>query len=328
MALIVVSACYLAGVRHTQWPGRKQRDNTEVGEPLYPIFMLKTGALFFFTFAALALAATFAQINPVWLYGPYSPAVDSANSQPDWYIGFMEGALRLMPGVVSNIDGHTLIWNVFIPAVVLPFGFFLMAGLYPFVEQFLTGDRRYHQVLDRPRNEPTRTGIGAAVIAMGIDLQLTGADDVIAFKLQIPIQDMVWVLRAGFLVLPLVAFFTARYVCLGLQRRDRRALARGGVETGLITKDLDGDFVPAARPLSDDELAVLETRRPQELITPIPRHIIPLPTPRRINAQVRARLNRFYTSYRVETPSSYGQPGEPDGQDGTGPGSDGQHPDR
>jgi ubiquinol-cytochrome c reductase cytochrome b subunit len=324
LALITAHLMILWHQGHTQWPGRRERDNTEVGEPLYPIFMTKTGALFFFTFAALALAAAVAQINPVWLYGPYSPAADSANSQPDWYIGFMEGALRLMPGVVTNVAGHTFAWNVFIPAVLLPLGFFLTAGLYPFFEQFATGDRRYHQVLDRPRNEPTRTAIGAAVIAMGADLQLAGADDVISFQFHMDLFSLAWFFRIGFFVLPPAAFFVTRYACLALQRRDRRAVLRGGVETGLIVSTKDGDFVPQIRVLTDDDLAALETRRPDQLTAAIPRHVIPLPTPRRINAQVRARLNRFYTSYRLEAPSSYGQPGEPGGQDGQSP--DGRPP--
>jgi ubiquinol-cytochrome c reductase cytochrome b subunit len=323
LALVTAHLMILWHQGHAQWPGRRQRDSTEAGEPLYPVFMAKTGALFFFTFAALALAATFAQINPVWLYGPYSPANDSANSQPDFYIGFMEGALRIMPGLVSNIDGHTLAWNVFLPAVVLPSGFFLISGLYPFFEQFATGDRRYHQVLDRPRNEPARTAIGVAVVVMGLDLQLAGADDVIAFKFGLPVQALAWAFRIGFFVLPVFAFFATRYACLGLQRRDRRAVARGGVQTGVVTQSPDGDFVAAARPLSEDERAALETRRPAELTAAIPRHLIPLPTPRRINAQVRARLNRFYTSYRLETPSSYGQPGHPDGRDSQSPDSGG-----
>jgi ubiquinol-cytochrome c reductase cytochrome b subunit len=313
LALITAHLMIIWHQGHTQWPGKKERDNTEVGDPLYPVFMAKTGALFFFTFAAVALAATFAQINPIWLYGPYSPATDSAGSQPDWYIGFMEGSLRLMPGIVTNVDGHTLAWNVFIPAVLLPFGFFLISGLYPFFEQFVTGDRRYHQVLDRPRNEPTRTAIGVAVVAMAVDLQLAGADDVIADHLELSLFDLAWVLRIGFFVFPLVAFFVTRHACLGLQRRDRRRVARG-MEQGVVTEAPDGGFMPVTRPLTEEELARLETRRPEQLIAAIPWHIIPLPTPRRISAQVRARLNRFYTSYRLETPSSYGQPGESDGQ--------------
>jgi ubiquinol-cytochrome c reductase cytochrome b subunit len=326
LALVTAHLMIIWHQGHTQWPGKNRRDNTEVGEPLYPIFMIKTGALFFFTFAALAIAATFAQINPIWLYGPYNPATDSANSQPDWYIGFMEGALRLTPNVITNIGGHTFAWNVFIPAVLLPFGFFLMSGLYPFFEQLVTGDRRWHQVLDRPRNEPTRTAIGAAVVAMGADLQLAGADDVIAFKFHMNIWMVAWVLRVGFFVLPVIAFFVARYTALALQRRDRRALAQGGVATGEIASAPDSDFAAVTRPLTEDELAVLKTRRPQQIISPIPRHVIPLPTPKRINAQVKARLNRFYTGHRLETPSSYGQPGEPDGQSPGSEGPDGHAP--
>ena len=118
--------------------------------------MVKTGALFFFVFGVIATLATFAQINPVWEYGPYSPAIDSANSQPDWYIGFMEGSLRIMPGIVTNVARHTFVWNVFIPAVLLPAGFFILLGLYPVFEEWVTGDLRHHQILDRPRNAPAR----------------------------------------------------------------------------------------------------------------------------------------------------------------------------
>ena len=303
---------------HTQWPGTRRRDNTEVGVPLYPIFVAKTSALFLFTFAVLALAGAIAQINPVWLYGPYNPLVASALSQPDWYIGFMEGALRLMPGVQSVVAGHTLAWNVFVPAVLLPAAFFLLAAAYPFAEQLATGDRRYHQVLDRPRNEPSRTAIGVAVVAMATDLQLAGADDVIAEHLNIPLYDLVWALRIGFFLLPVVAFLAARSACLVLQRSDRRTLAVGLI-TGPVAKRPDGDFTPVTRELTENERAQTETRRPAELTATIPRHVIPLPTPGRIRAQLAARTNRFYTSYRLETPSSYGQPdgeqpGDADGQ--------------
>ena len=325
LALVTAHLMIIWHQGHTQWPGKRERDNTEVGVPLYPVFMAKTGALFFFTFAVLALAGALAQINPIWLFGPYNPVVVSAGSQPDWYIGFMEGSLRLMPGVETNLAGHTFSWNVFLPAVLLPLGFFLATGLYPFFEQFVTGDRRHHQVLDRPRNEPTRTAIGTAVIAMGIDLLLAGGDDLIALHLKIPLYSLVWFLRIGFFAFPLAAFFITRYACLGLQRRDRRALARG-VETGPVLELPGSEFVPQTRDLTEQEQAVLATRRPDELVAPIPWHIIPLPTPRRINAQVKARLNRFYTIYRLETPSSYGQPGQHDGQQGQPGGPNGRNP--
>jgi ubiquinol-cytochrome c reductase cytochrome b subunit len=324
VALVTAHLMILWHQGHTQWPGKKERDDNEVGEPLYPIFMAKTGALFFFTFSALAIAATAAQINPIWLFGPYNPVLASINSQPDWYVGFMEGSLRLMPGVDSTFAGHTLVWNVFIPAVLLPLGFFLAAGLYPFLERFATGDRRFHQVLDRPRNEPTRTAIGVAVIAAAVDLLLAGGDDVIAYRLDIPVNDLVWVLRVGFFVLPVVAFFGTRYACLALQRRDRRTLARG-MPTGEIRELPSGDFIAVTRPLSEERRARLETRRPQELTAAIPRHLIPLPTPGRVRAQVRSRLNRFYTNYRLETVSK--DAGPPDGSSADGSSPNGSSPD-
>ncbi|MHB1593164.1 MAG: cytochrome bc1 complex cytochrome b subunit [Streptosporangiaceae bacterium] len=314
---------------HTQWPGKREKDNTEVGVPLYPVFMAKTGALFLFTFAGLALAAAFAQINPVWLYGPYTPFDVSAGAQPDWYVGIVEGALRMMPNWSTVGLGHTVAWNVFLPGVVLPSLFFVGAGLYPFFEQWVTGDRRYHQVLDRPRNEPTRTAIGAAVVGMGVVLLVAGGDDVISQHLDLSIYGLVDVLRVCFFVVPLATFIITRRVCVGLQRRDRRAIARGGVETGIITMAPDGGFEVEARDLTEDERARLVTRRPDEMVAPIPRHIVPLPTPRRASAQARARFNRSYALRRLETPSSYGQPGEQGEEENTtgGESQNGQHPD-
>ena len=104
--------------KHTQMPGKGRTERNVVGAPMYPYFMAKTGAFFFFTFAACALAATFAQINPIWLYGPYNPVSISAGSQPDFYMGFLEGSLRMMPPWEWNVAGHTFSFNVFIPALV------------------------------------------------------------------------------------------------------------------------------------------------------------------------------------------------------------------
>jgi ubiquinol-cytochrome c reductase cytochrome b subunit len=313
LALITAHLMLIWLQGHTQWPGKRERDNAEVGVPMYPVFMAKTGALFFFTFAAIAIAATVAQINPVWLWGPYNPVVGATGSQPDWYIGFMEGALRLMPNWSTVAVGHTLAWNVFAPAVLLPAGFFLIAGVYPFFEAWVTGDRWYHQVLDRPRNMPVRTALGTAIVAMGADLLLAGGDDVIALHLDVPLYTLVWILRIGFFVFPVLAFVTAWYACLALQRRDRRALACG-VETGAVMELAEGSFAAVTQPLSDEQEAKLRTRRPDELVAAIPRHVLPLPTPRRLTVQLRTRLNRVYIVPRQETISSYGQPGQPDSE--------------
>jgi ubiquinol-cytochrome c reductase cytochrome b subunit len=301
IVLILLIGVHLATIwhqGHTQWPGKKQRETNEVGDPMYPVFMAKTGALFFFVFGVTALLATVAQINPIWLYGPYDPVRVSAGSQPDWYVGFMEGSLRIMPNWITNVGGHTFVWNVFLPAVLLPIGFFLLAGLYPVFEEWVTGDLRHHQILDRPRHAPGRTAIGVAVIAMGGDLLLAGSDDLIAYSLKLPLDGVVWVFRGGFFLFPVAAFFITRHVCRAMQRSDRRKL-QAGIADSIIPQD--GGYAAVSRPIPAEQRVRMEAQRPDELVAPIPRHLIPLPTPRRIRAQLRARLNRLYTIDRLET---------------------------
>lgn len=115
-----------------------------------------------------------------------------------------------MPGWETNFLGHAVAWDVLIPGVLLPASFFLLMGGYPAFERWVTGDARYHQVLDRPRNMPARTALGAAILAMATDLQLAGSSDVIALRLRIPLYTVVWTLRGGFLVLPVVVFLVTR----------------------------------------------------------------------------------------------------------------------
>jgi ubiquinol-cytochrome c reductase cytochrome b subunit len=316
-ALITAHLFFIWHQGHTQWPGKTEREGNEHGVPLFPVFMAKTGALFMFVFGILALLGAIAQINPIWLYGPYDPTKVSIDSQPDWYVGWLEGSLRLMPNWITNVGGHTFAWNVFLPAVVLPILSFVLLAFYPFFEEWAVGDPRHHYVLDRPRNAANRTALGAAVVAVAGDLLLAGGDDVIAYHFDIAQYDLVWVLRGGFFLFPLIAFFVARYWCLALQLRDQRKLA-AGIETGLIRELTGGGYAPVTKPVPEEQRAVLDAHRPLNMIAPIPRHIIPLPTPRRVQAQIRTRLNHFYTRYRLETNS---------GEDGQGrmekPGPDG-----
>jgi ubiquinol-cytochrome c reductase cytochrome b subunit len=329
LALVTAHLMIIWHQGHTQWPGRHQGEHREVGDPTYPIFMLKTTTLLIFVFGLLAFLAAIAQINPIWLFGPYDPINVSSASQPDWYIGFLEGSLRLMPGVITNTGGYIWAWNVFIPAALLPALFFVLMGAYPFFEQWVTGDRRSHQVLDRPRNVPTRTALGAAIVASAIDLELAGGDDVIALHLDMSVEGVVWGLRVGFFVLPVIAFVFTRRICIALQRADRRRL-RLGLPFGIVgqppppdgataTSEPELSYTTVNRPLSEDEQARLVARRPDELIAPIPRHLVPVPTPRRAIAQLRARLNHFYLVPQLEAPYKDGgesADGPPDGHRG------------
>jgi ubiquinol-cytochrome c reductase cytochrome b subunit len=232
-----------------------------VGAPMYPYFMAKTGAFFFFTFAALAIASTFAQINPIWLYGPYNPSGISAGSQPDFYMGFLEGALRMWPSWTWDIWGHTVAWDVLLPALA-PLGIIMTgAALWPFLEQWITGDRSEHHINDRPRNAPTRTAIGIAAITFYGILWLEGANDVIADHLSISLYVTTEIARYAIFIGPVVAYWVTKRICLGLQRKDMHLLEHG-VETGIIRQLPSGEYIEETRPLNDEERAVVDARQP------------------------------------------------------------------
>jgi ubiquinol-cytochrome c reductase cytochrome b subunit len=260
LALITAHLFIMVHQKHTQMPGKGITEKNVVGQPFFPYFMAKGGAWFFFIFAALAVLATFAQINPIWLYGPYSPVQISSASQPDFYMGILEGSLRVMPAWEWNFLGHTISFSVLIPAAI-PFGIiFTGAALWPFFEQWATGDRSWHNINDRPRNAPIRTATGmAAVVFYGI-LWAEGANDVIADFFSVPLYTVTWIARVLVFVGPALAFIITRRMCLGLQRKDKELLEHG-LETGIIRQLPDGEFIEIHRPMNEEERAVLESKK-------------------------------------------------------------------
>jgi ubiquinol-cytochrome c reductase cytochrome b subunit len=260
LALVTVHLFLVFYQKHTQMPAEGRTDRNVVGAPFYPHFMAKTGALFLFTFAATALAATLAQINPIWLYGPYNPTVVSAGSQPDFYMGLMEGALRMWPSWQWTAFGHTWAFNVFVPAFV-PLGVILTGlAVWPFLEQWITRDHREHHVDDRPRNVATRTAIGMAGITFYGIMWLEGANDVVADHLDISLYLTTEIARYAIFIGPVAAYVLTKRICLGLQRRDLLLLEHG-VETGIIRQLPSGVFVEETRPLSAQDRAVMESRQ-------------------------------------------------------------------
>ena len=326
LALITAHLFIMFHQKHTQMPGKGRTDKNVVGAPLYPYFMAKTGAFFFFTFAALALASTFAQINPVWLYGPYTPVAMSAGSQPDFYMGMLEGALRVMVPWEWNVAGHTFSFNVFLPAL-LPLGIiFTAAALWPFIEQWITGDKREHHVNDRPRNAPTRTALGMAVITFYGVLWLEGANDIIADHLNIALYTTTRIAQVSMFVAPVLAYIITKRICLGLQRKDLHLLEHG-VETGIIRQMPSGEFIEITRPVSEEEQAKLAfPARPPGLPAPdsADENGIPAPGTRGAIGKVRARLNTILTE-SVELPGSNGHTNGhgADGHGADGHGADG-----
>lgn len=139
LGLITVHILLVFALKHTQWPGPGRSGRNVVGLPFFPQYVAKSAGLFFTLFGLLAALGAVAQINPIWNYGPYRADVVSTGAQPDWYIGFLEGALRLMPGVETRLWGHTIMWNPLVTAVLLPGVLFMALYAYPFFERWITG---------------------------------------------------------------------------------------------------------------------------------------------------------------------------------------------
>ncbi|MEV4750958.1 cytochrome bc complex cytochrome b subunit [Streptosporangium sp. NPDC049248] len=266
LALISAHMILMWVQKHTQMPGKGRTNENVVGAPFYPAFMVKAGAYFMFTFGVIALLGTFAQINPIWLYGPYTPADISAGSQPDFYMGFLEGSLRLMPAWEINVLGFTLPMSVLIPALV-PMGI-VMTGLalYPFIEQWVTGDRREHHVVDRPRNNPHRTSIGISAMTFYGVLWLLGANDEIAAFFQVSLNWTTYVGRVLIFAGPAIAYYVTYRICLGLQRADA-AIIGHGVESGVIKRLPHGEYIEVHVPPNEAIEAHMRGKEPVPVLT-------------------------------------------------------------
>jgi len=300
LALVMAHLFMMFHQKHTQMPGKGVTEKNVIGQPFWPYFILKGQAWFFFIFGGLVVLSTFAQINQVWLYGPYTPLAISSASQPDFYMGILEGSLRMMPAWETNFLGHTISWSVLLPAAI-PLGIiFTGAGLWPFFEQWATGDKKEHHINDRPRNAPVRTGIGVAAVCFYGILWAEGANDVLADKFNIPLYTITWIARVAVFVVPIGGYFVTKRICLGLQRSDVGLLTHG-LETGIIRQMPNGEFIEIERPVSDSTRAVLESKQvaePISLAAPAEAiaegNDVPPPTGRGVLGKARARANKAF----------------------------------
>ncbi|MET9963897.1 ubiquinol-cytochrome c reductase cytochrome b subunit [Streptomyces sp. NPDC006326] len=266
LGLLVAHLILVFYHKHTQFAGPGKTNNNVVGMPLLPVYMAKAGGFFFLVFGVIAAIAAIASINPIWALGPYRPDHVSTGAQPDWYMGMPEGLIRAMPGWEINLWGHTLVLGVFVPLLLFPLVLGAIA-VWPFIESWVTGDKREHHILDRPRNVPTRTAFGVAWIAEYIVLLVGGGNDMFAQYFHLSINNITWFVRIGFFVVPVLAFIVTKRICLGLQRRDRDKVLHGR-ETGIIKRLPHGEFIEVHEPLSQGRLHTLtahEQYKPVEI---------------------------------------------------------------
>lgn len=281
--------------KHTQFPGPGRTNDNVVGFPVMPVYAAKAGGFFFIVFGVIALISGLVGINPVWGYGPYDPSPVTAGSQPDWYMNFADGALRLLPGWLEfEALGYTLSLNIMPGALILLPLVYIVVGVYPFVERWVTGDDREHHLLDRPRNAPVRTAIGMAGITMYSVLMFAAGNDIIAIKLHMSINDITIFLRTMFFAGPIIVFWVTKRICLSLQRHDRdKALHQR--ESGTIIRTPEGRYFERHDDLTEYErweLVQHEPVAPLVLTDEVDENGVVKPTGRM--DKWRARLSHFY----------------------------------
>ncbi|MET0953659.1 MAG: cytochrome bc complex cytochrome b subunit, partial [Aeromicrobium sp.] len=289
--------------KHTQWPGPGRTENNVVGYPMLPVYAAKAGGFFFVVFGFTALMGALLQINPIWAYGPYNPSEVTAGSQPDWYMGFSEGAVRLMPGWEFTLFNYTWSMNVFIPAVGALTGLFVILGAWPFLEKWITGDDRDHHLLERPRNAPVRTALGVAGMTAYAVLWIGGGNDIIATKFHMDIYAITWVLRIGLFVFPVIAFMVTKRICIGLQRADANRILHG-YETGVIERTPDGGFSErhASLPIGTQYTLTAHDRTPA-LEAPAETDGNGVAAPHGRKARLQAKARAFYYRDALDKPT-------------------------
>ncbi len=289
--------------KHTQFPGPGRTNNNVVGYPLLPVYMAKAGGFFFIVFGIIALIGGLVTVNPIWIFGPYMPDQVSAGTQPDWYIGWLDGALRLMPNWESVIAGFTISWNVLIPSVIIPGILFTVLAFYPFLEAWATGDKREHNLLERPRNAPVRTSIGVVAIVFYGILWIGGGNDIIATTFDLSFNALAWTLRVLLIVAPPIAFVVTKRICLGLQRKDREKLLHG-YESGRVLRLPHGEFIEVHQPLNYKELAVISAKEDLPVL-PAPVKTDPdgVRNPHYRIDQLRHKVSSFFLRDNIERPT-------------------------
>ena len=218
--LVAMLSAHLAIVwrqKHTQFRGAGRTETNVVGSRLWPTYALRSVGLFFIVAAMLAALGGLFQINPIWLYGPYEPSAVSTAAQPDWYMGWLEGALRLMPAFDMHLFGYR-VPEIIVPGVIFPTFTFGMLFLWPSIERLFSRDRAEHHLLDRPRDRPLRTALGVATLTFYIVLFIGGGQDVIAQKFNVTIGGVTLVMRILLLAGPIVAALISYRVCRDLAK--------------------------------------------------------------------------------------------------------------
>jgi ubiquinol-cytochrome c reductase cytochrome b subunit len=232
--LIAVHLAIIVRQKHTQFRGPGRSEWNVVGSPLWPSYAFRSLSLLFATGGILFLLGGLVQINPIWLYGPYHTYDATNGAQPDWYVGWLIGALRLMPPLEIHLFGYTLVPNPFFGGALFPLMVFALLYSWPAIERRITGDHRRHELLDRARDKPWRTATIAAFFSWVAIVFLAGSQDQLALHFHFSYVGLVWFFRIASLVVPVVVFFVTRHAARELKETELHPL-RGW--TGSVVRE-------------------------------------------------------------------------------------------
>jgi ubiquinol-cytochrome c reductase cytochrome b subunit len=196
--------------------------------------------LLLFTCGVLVLLGTIAQINPVWLVGPYQAGSISSGAVPDWYMGFLDGPLRIMPAWELSVAGHPLALGVLVAGLVVPGLFFTGLALYPLADRRIAAGRP-------PGGLANRTAAGVAGLTFYLLLWAAAANDQIAYHLHLDLYTVTWIFRVLVIAGPTLAFLLTRVFCHALADR-RREEDLHGRETGRIVRNPHGGYTEIREP--------------------------------------------------------------------------------
>jgi ubiquinol-cytochrome c reductase cytochrome b subunit len=238
VALLGVHLALVWHQKHTQFRGPGRTEHNVIGLRVWPGFAIKSIGLMFLVAGVITAMGALFHVNAIWLYGPYDVGAATSFSQPDWYIGFLEGSLRLFPPWEIRI-GSVVINNLVFSGIIVAGVIFTGLLMVPWIERHFTKDDREHNLLDRPRDAPHRTAAGVAATSFVAVLFLGGAQDIIATTLRVSIGHVTAVLQITTIVLPPIAYYVTYRICRALQTRpgpDRTERA------GVIMRDAGGGY--------------------------------------------------------------------------------------
>ena len=228
--LLTAHLVLVASRHHTQFRERWTTEKRVQGTPMFPGQAPRSLGLMAAVAALLFLLGGLVQINPIWLWGPYHVSDATNGAQPDWYLGWLIGALRLTPRFDVTIGAYTLVPHPFWGGALFPLIVFFFLVSWPFLERRVTGDRAFHNLLARPRDAPWRTAIGAAFVTWVFLVFLAGAADRASVFFGLSYTAQIWAFRVLVWVLPILVLFATKRVCEELLRIERAETVRHAAE--------------------------------------------------------------------------------------------------